>query len=139
MLPEPSAGDAPAEAMLPEPSAGDPLADPLEMSVSLARPRLATALRKGIAGHVTCSRACTVGSTVAVEGATRSTRARAKPVVLGRFDVAQPGVRTRFVLTLPKAVRTALRGANVARLTVSIVAMDGMHATERTLRLKLKR
>lgn len=112
----PSSSEAPAAAP------GD-MAPPRVSARPLARQRLATVLRRGLAFRVGCSEACRVEGRVAL-GAKTAKRLHLGRVVARRSaSLSGPG-STKLVMSLSARARKALRRAPTVRVKVAFTVTD---------------
>ena len=104
----------------------------------LARQRLATVLRRGLAFRTSCSEACRVDGRAALDASTAE-RLRLRGVV-ARRSASLPGPgSTRLVMSLSARARKALRRAHTVRVRVTLTVADlagNWTVVRRTVRLR---
>jgi hypothetical protein len=101
----------------------------LKLTAKFATQRLATVLKRGLSGTVTCSRACTVDAAVVVESKS-----------MKRYGTTlRAGSRTPLRIELTRALRSKLKRAKSLRATVTLTARSGAETVTRSFRIRLRK
>lgn len=135
--PEPPPPPPPSPPQAP-PAAPEDVAPPGVSARPLARQRLATVLRRGLAFRMSCSEACRVEGRAALDSRTAA-RLHLRGVV-ARRSASLPGPgSTKLVMSLSARARKALRRAHTVRVRVALTVTDlagNRTVVRRTVRLR---